>query len=69
VRVVVLLIALSVLASCAPYKQDETADTNYYDSRTTTGSNIPKKGGTGAVVVDKSVVADQINRQGGTLQR
>ena len=66
-RVAVLLIALSVLAACAPYKQDESADTTYYDSRTTTGSNIPKKGS--AIVVDKSVVTDQVNRQGGTLQR
>ena len=66
-RVVVSLIALSILAACAPYKQDASADTTFYDNRTTTGSNIPKKGS--AVVVDKAVVADQINRQGGTLYK
>ncbi len=67
-RIVVSLLLLSVVAACAPSKQDPNADPVYYDSRTTTGSNIPRKG-TSAVVVDKSVVEEQFNRQGGSLQR
>ena len=66
-RIGVMAIAICVLASCAPYKQDESSETSYYDSRTSTGSNIPKKGS--AIIVDKSVVADQIGRQGGSPVR
>ncbi len=57
---------LSTLAACAPYKSDDT-ETEFYDRRTSTGSNIPKKGG--AVVADKAAVVEQMNRQGGSLQR
>ena len=49
--------------ACAPYKVDPLAETAYSDNRTSTGSNIPKKGD--AVIVDKSVIEDQIHRQGG----
>ena len=67
-RFVVSILMLCAVAACAPYTPDPTADTSFYDSRTTTGSNIPRKS-TGAVVVDKSVLQDQVNRQGGSLQR
>lgn len=63
VRLSVLSLALCMLAACAPYKPDPSADVRYYDSRTSTGSNIPKKGS--AIIVDKSVVEEQISRQGG----
>lgn len=66
-RIAVLSIALCVLAACAPYKQDSSADASYYDSRTSTGSNIPKKGS--AIIVDKSVLEEQIGRQGGNPVR
>lgn len=60
---------LGSLAACAQVPADPNAETSSYDSRTTTGSNIPRKS-TGAVTVDKSVAQDQIfGRQGGTLQR
>lgn len=66
-RIAVLSIALCVLAGCAPYKQDPGAEATYYDRSTTTGSNIPKKGS--AIIVDKSVVEQQVGRQGGTLMK
>ena len=66
-RIAVLSIALCVLAACAPYKQDDSAETSYYDSRTSTGSNIPKKGS--AIIVDKSVLQEQVGRQGGSPVR
>ena len=65
-RLIVSLGLVSTLAACAPYKSED-AEADTYDRRTTTGSNIPKKGG--AVVVDKSVVSDQQMRQGGTVFR
>ena len=60
--VLAVSIACSLMA-CAPYKTDPSAEKAYYDSRTSTGSSIPKKGS--AIIVDKSVIEDQINRQGG----
>ena len=67
-RFVVALLPLSLLAACATTPADPLADTSFYDSRTTTGSNIPRKG-TSAVIVDKTIVQEQLNRQGGTIQR
>lgn len=67
-RFVVTLLSLCLLAACAAQNPDPTADISFYDSRTTTGSNIPRKS-TGAVIVDRSVVENQMNRQGGNLQR
>ena len=68
-RLTVSLALLSSLAACAPMKADEPADTDASDRRatTTTGSNIPKRGS--AVVVDKAVIQDQINRSGGVRER
>ena len=64
-RFVLALVLLGTVVACASVTPDPNADATFYDSRTTTGSNIPRKS-TGAVVVDKSLVQD---RQGGSLQR
>ncbi len=67
-RFVVSLLPLCMLAACAVPNPDPGAETSFYDSRTTTGSNIPRKS-TGAVIVDKSVLEGQLDRQSGNLQR
>ncbi len=67
-RFAISVLSLSAVSACAQYTPDPNADTSFYDSRTTTGSNIPRKS-TGAIVVDKSIVADQVGRQGGSLQK
>ena len=64
-RNVLLVLSLGLVAACAPYKQGADAESPYYDSRVTTGSNIPRKG-TGAIVVDKSAVQDQLDRRSST---
>ena len=66
-RIAVALLPLCIVAACAPYKQDPNAETSSYDSRVTTGSNIPRKGS--AVIVDKSVIEDNLGRQTGNLVR
>ena len=67
-RFVLSLLLLGSVVACAQAPADPNADASFYDSRTTTGSNIPRKS-TGAIVVDKSIVQDQVGRQGGSLQR
>lgn len=67
-RFAVSLLLLCTVVACAPITPDPNAEATFYDNRTTTGSNIPRKS-TGAVVVDKSIVQDQVGRQGGSLQR
>jgi hypothetical protein len=66
-RIVVSFLSFCILAACAPYKTDPNAESVSYDNRIRTGSNIPRKGS--AVVVDKAVLEEQMNRQGGTIQR
>ena len=68
-RFVLSLTLLGSLVACAQVPADPNAETtSSLDSRTTTGSNIPRKS-TGAVMLDKSVAQDQLGRQGGSLQR
>jgi hypothetical protein len=64
---VALALPLCFAAGCAPHKQDPNAETSTYESRITTGSNIPRKGS--AVIVDKSVIEDNLGRQSGTIPR
>ena len=51
------------LVACAPYKSEESGGKAYYESRTSTGSNILKKGD--AIIVDPSVLEDQMRRSNG----
>ena len=68
-RFVLFLTLSGSLVACAQAPADPNAEAaSSYDSRTTTGSNIPRKS-TGAIAVDKSVAQDQVGRQGGSLQR
>lgn len=67
VGIVVSFLSFCILAARVPYKTDPDADSVSYDHRVRTGSNIPRKGS--AAVVDEAVLEEQLNRQGGTIQR